>query len=128
MAGGAVLLIGAIMPIRLQLMTLCGAIAAICGLNFVCIACFANCWSKAYSEEEEIVSAVRGNLSLRPGSTVLLDGFCRYVGPAPVLQNSHDATGALRIAYNDDTLQADVVSPDLKVCDESIRSVAFGIE
>ncbi len=128
MAGAAVLLIGTIIPLRLQLATLSATIAAICGLNFLCIACFASCWSKAYTQEQEIVSTVRGNLSLPAGSTVFLDGFCHYVGPAPVLQNSHDATGALQIAYEDSTLQADVVSPELKVGDDAIRSTAFGVE
>lgn len=128
MAGGTILLIRAVVPVRLQPIVLCGTIAVICGLNVVCIACFANCWSEAYTKQKGIISSVRGGLNLPPGSTVLLDGFCRYVGPAPVLQNSHDATGVLRIAYNDDSLQADVVSPELEVSDQSIRTEAFGLE
>jgi hypothetical protein len=128
LAGGVKLLVITIVRTRFQLVAVCGAVAAICALNFICIACFANCWARAYVQQRGIVTEVRANLYLPPGSTVLLDGFCRYVGPAPVLQNSHDATGALQIAYNDDALQADVVSPDLEIENGTIRTEAFGIE
>jgi hypothetical protein len=127
LAGGAMLLVRATLPAKLQSLSVCGAIAAICALNYVCIASFANCWAKADIEQRGLVSDVRKNVSLPPGSTLLLDGFCRYVGPAPVFENASDVGGALRIAYQDHTLQADVVSPTLEISDNAIRTTSYGV-
>jgi hypothetical protein len=127
LAGGAMLLIRATLPAKLQSLSVCGAVAAICALNYVCIASFANCWAKADIEQRDLVSEVRKNVNLLPGSTLLLDGFCRYVGPAPVFENASDLGGALRIAYQDHALQADVVSPTLEINDEGIRTTSYGV-
>jgi hypothetical protein len=126
LVGGTILLIRAVVPTKLQSLSFCGAIAAICVLNYVCIASFAECWAKAYILQREIVLEVRKNVNLSPGSTLLLDGYCRYVGPAPVLENWWDASGALRVAYADDTLRADVVSPNLEISDDAIRTTYYG--
>jgi hypothetical protein len=125
LTGGTMLLIRAVVPTKLQSLSFCGAIAAICGLNYVCIASFAECWAKAYIQQREIVLEVRKNVNLPPGSTLLLDGFCRYVGPAPVFETWWDAGGALRIAYANDALKADVVSPNLEISDDAIRTTFY---
>jgi hypothetical protein len=127
-AGGTMLLIRACVPSRMQSLVMCSAIAAICALNYVCTVSFADCWAKAYGQQRGIVSEVRKDVNLQPGSTLLLDGFCRYVGPAPVLENGFDAGGALRIAYEDDALQADVVSPTLVISDDAIQTMSYGVE
>jgi hypothetical protein len=43
-----------------------------------------------------------------------------------VLENWWDASGALRVAYADDTLRADVVSPNLEISDDAIRTTYYG--
>jgi hypothetical protein len=126
LVGGTMLLIRAVVPAKLQSLSFCGAITIICLLNFVCIASFAECWVKAYIQQREIVLEVRKNVDLAPGSTLLIDGLCRYVGPAPVLEGFFDASGALQIAYGDETLRGDVVSPDLEISDDAIRTTVFG--
>jgi hypothetical protein len=128
LVGGTMLLIRACVPTKLQSLSFCVAIAAICALNYVCIASFAECWAKAYVQQREIVSEVRKNVNLPPGSTVLLDGFCRYVGPAPVFETWWDTGGALRIAYADDTLKADVVSPHMEINDDAITTKFYVYE
>jgi hypothetical protein len=128
LVGGTMLLILACVPARLQRLSLCVAISALCALNYVCIASFAQCWAKAYVQQREIVSEVRKNINLPPGSTVLLDGFCRYVGPAPVFETWWDTGGALRIAYADDTLKADVVSPNMEINDDTITTKFYVYE
>jgi hypothetical protein len=128
LVGGTMLLILACVPTKLQSLSFCVAIAAICALNYVCIASFAECWAKAYVQQREIVSEVRKNVNLPPGSTVLLDGFCRYVGPAPVFETWWDSGGALQIAYADDTLKADVVSPNMEIDDDAITTKFYVYE
>jgi hypothetical protein len=126
LVGGTMLLIRAVVPTKLQSLSFCGAIAVICMMNYVCIASFAECWVKAYIQQREIVLEVRKNVDLAPGSTLLIDGFCRYVGPAPVLEGFFDASGVLQIAYGDETLRGDVVSPNLEISDDAIRTTVFG--
>jgi hypothetical protein len=125
LVGGIMLLIGAIKPTKLQSLLFCSAMAAICTMNFVCFASLAECWAKAYTQQREIVSEVRKNVDLAPGSTLLIDGFCRYVGPAPVIEGYVDASSLLRIAYADQTLKGDVVSPDLEITDNAIRTTVY---
>jgi len=48
LVGGTMLLILAVVPAKLQSLTFCGAIAAICVMNFICVASFAECWARAY--------------------------------------------------------------------------------
>lgn len=126
LVGGTMLLIRAVVPTKLQSLSFCGAIAAICMMNFGCIASLAECWAKAYIQQREIVLEVRKNVDLAPGSTLLIDGFCRYVGPAPVFEAFWDPAGALQIAYADETLRADVVSPNLEISDDAITTTIFG--
>jgi hypothetical protein len=125
LAGGAMLLIRGVVPTKLQSLSFCGAIAAMCMMNFICIASFAECWAKAYTQQRGIILEVRKNVGLAPGSTLLLDGICRYVGPAPVFETFWDTRGALRIAYDDETLRADVVSPNLEISDDAIRTTFY---
>lgn len=127
LTGGIMLFIRGVIPSKLQSLTFCGAIAGICALNYLCIASFGECWAKASSRQHEIVSAVHEKVVLAPGSTLLLDGFCRYFGPAPVFENAWDAGGALRIAYDNTRLQADVVSPSLEIGNDAIRTTFYGV-
>ncbi len=126
LTGGIMALI-AMLPVKLQRVSICGALTTICALNAVCIASLGHCWAQASTQQREIIAGVRKNVNVSPGSSVLLDGFCRYVGPAPVFENAFDAGGALRSAYRDDMLQADVVSPALIVGDKAIANTFYGV-
>jgi len=125
LVGGTMLLIRVVVPARLQSLSFCGAIAAISMMNFVCIASYAECWAKAYIQQREIVSEVRKNVDLAPGSTLLIDGFCRYVGPAPVIEGFYDARSLLQVAYADQTLKGDVVSPYLEAGEDAIKTTIW---
>jgi hypothetical protein len=125
LVGGIMLLIRAVKPTKLQSLLFCGAIAAICMMNFVCFASLGECWAKAYAQQREIVLEVRKNVDLAPGSALLIDGFCRYVGPAPVIEGYVDARSMLQIAYADETLKGDVVSPYLEISDDAIRTTVY---
>jgi len=126
LVGGSMLLMRAVKPAKLQALLFCGAIAAICTMNFVCFASLAECWAKAYSQQREIVLEVHKNVDLAPGSTLLIDGFCRYVGPAPVIEGYVDASSLLQVTYSDASLKGDVVSPELEISDDVISTTIYG--
>ena len=89
----------------------------------------ADYWVQASRQAETIVAAVARTFPrLPPGSTVILDGFCRYVGPAVVFDASWDLAGALRMTYRDPALLADVVSPDTRVGEDGIHTTVYGDE
>jgi hypothetical protein len=89
----------------------------------------ADYWVRARRQADAIVTAVtRAFPRLPPGATLILDGFCRYVGPAVVFDASWDLRGALRLRYRDPNLLADVVSPDVKVADDGIHTTVYGEE
>jgi hypothetical protein len=69
---------------------------------------------------------VRRNVALPPGTTLLLDGFCQYVGPAIVFETDWETSGALQIAYGDETLKGDVVSPSMQIADDAVTTMSYG--
>jgi hypothetical protein len=64
---------------------------------------------------------------LPPETTLILDGICPYVGPAIVFDASWDLAGALRIMYGDDTIRADVVTPNLRVEETGLKVSTYGV-
>lgn len=86
-------------------------------------------WVTAYAREQAVLDGIHRTFATLPsGTTVILDGVCRYVGPAIVFESSWDLQGALRIAYRDSTLHADVVSPDLRVEPDGLHTVVYGTD
>ncbi|MEO8359215.1 MAG: hypothetical protein ABI672_04220 [Vicinamibacteria bacterium] len=80
-----------------------------CGV-FTTVA-LASYWADAYSWEQVIIADIQAHLKdPAPKSTIFLGGVCPYVGPAIVFESSWDLAFALRIAYHDPTVSADVVS------------------
>ena len=126
LVGGIAVLIRAFIPAQLRVQAFGDAIAIICAMNYICVASFAEYWVKAYIQQGEIISEIRRNVDAPAGSTLLLDGFCRQVGPAIVFKGYYDTGGALQIAYADETLKADMVSPDMEIHDDAVTTILFG--
>jgi hypothetical protein len=73
-------------------------------------------WAEAYRLQTAIVQDLRLAVpTLAPGSALLLDGTCAYVGPAIVFESSWDLQGLVRLQYQDSTPRADVVSARLEI-------------
>jgi hypothetical protein len=64
---------------------------------------------------------------LASGSTVILDGVCPYLGPAIVFESSWDLAGALRGAYQDRSLRADVTTSQLSIDDDGLRTRIYSV-
>ncbi len=86
-------------------------------------------WGAAASSQRAVVESVRAVLPQPPaGATLLLDGPCSYVGPAPILESVWDIPAALRFAYGDDTLEGEIVSPTLRITDAGIQSRIYAYD
>ena len=103
------------------------ALGTVCGLNCLVLYGIAYYWVDAAAKQAVILNEVSANRNAVPGgSVVLLDGFCRYSGPAPVFETDWDTTGALRLAFNDFSLTGDVVSPQLRLSESSVETTIYG--
>jgi hypothetical protein len=104
-----------------------GLIALISVAAFAINAMLVRSWVTAYEREEQVLYSIRQAFATLPASSsLILDGVCRYVGPAIVFESSWDLQGALRLFYRDSTLRADVVSPDLRVDRDGVHTVIYG--
>jgi hypothetical protein len=80
-------------------------------------------WAAAADQQYAILNAVKRNVqTLPPHTTLLVDGFCPYLGPGIIFQGPGDMGGALQVVYDDTTLQGDVVTPRLRLKQEGIES------
>jgi len=132
-AGIALLLVAAAgwlaerVPARWQGHCFAGMVAVISAGAFVINAMLVGSWVAAYDREREVLGSIRRTFATLPSNnTLILDGVCRYVGPAIVFESSWDLQGALRLFYRDSTLRADVVSPDLRVEQDGLHTVIYG--
>lgn len=94
----------------------CIVIAIVCTGGFLIINTLASFWTRAYAKQRVILSDIKQQFSnMQKGSTLILDGVCPYVGPGVVFESQWDLKGALQTMYHDPKLQADIVTPRLKV-------------
>jgi len=116
-------------PPKFQRRTYCCSVSLLMGLNLVCISALAKYWATAYASQRQILVRIQNDVSRLPtGGVLLLDGFCRYIGPAPVFETDWDSTGALQIVYGNETLSADVISSAANFQADRIVTMMYGQE
>jgi len=127
---GAVGLTAHLIPTdRLRKIFFVSVIAIVCTCEFIIINTIGSFWVEAYANEQEVLDKIRTNITTLPGgSTLLLDGTCPYVGPAIVFESSWDLEGALRIIYKDNSLNADIVKPNLKIGENYLSTFIYSFE
>jgi len=76
---------------------------------------------KVRSEDERY-----GGSDAGAGKTIVIDGVCRYEGPAIVFEASWDLAAALRILYGDPSLRAEMVSSGMEVRPEGLFTAYYG--
>jgi hypothetical protein len=84
-------------------------VAGVCAAGAMITTGLADRWSLAWEREQEVLELM-SDVRVPDGASVLLDGLCPYVGPAPVFESNWDLTGALEILYDDPTIDADVTT------------------
>jgi hypothetical protein len=111
---------------RLPRRFFCTLVALLCTSGFLVINTIASFWIAAYRQEQEVLADIRQQFPTLPaGSTLILDGICPYVGPAIVFESSWDLNGALLMIYRDNTLRANVVTPNLEVTEDDLTTSLY---
>lgn len=106
----------------------CVAIGAIGGLNCLVMDGIGFYWAEAASGQATVLSAVVSDVrSLPGGSVLLLDGFCRCIGPAVVFEYDWDSTRAIQLLFGDSSLSSDVMSSNLHLHNTSIEDIIDGV-
>lgn len=89
--------------------------------SFLAVNTLGNFWAAASQEQQQIMAEVRDRFpTLAPGSSVILDGYCPYIGPGIVFETAWDITGMLNLMYNDPTLQGDVVNRRVEIREDGL--------
>lgn len=103
------------------------AMGLICAVNCLVMCGIGHYWDNAAAQQSAILASIKTNVrSLPHDSVLLLDGVCRYSGPAVVFEIGYDITGALQLTLKDESLNADVISPNLHFNDDAADSMFFG--
>jgi len=100
--------------------------------SLVSLLCFCGCfvtngiasyWVMASRQQHVILASIRSQvIPPEPGATVLLDGVCPYVGPAPVFECDWDFTGALTVLYPNLALKGDVLKNHTQFSSTGVRT------
>lgn len=78
-------------------------------------------------KQAAILASVRRNVThLTRRSVLMLDGYCRYDGPSPVIETDWDTTGALQLAFDNNSLVGDAISSNARFTDAAIDTMSYG--
>ncbi len=115
-----------LMPEKFLSWFFCVLIAILGAGGFLIINTLAFFWVSAYSQSQGILADIRYYFPNVPKhSTLILDGICPYSGPGIVFESQWDLKGALQTIYHDPTLQADIVTPRMKVINKDIATEIY---
>ncbi len=114
-------------PGRGRVLLFAGALAVTCAIGVLIINTVATFWIAASERQQQVLATLREQVpELPPGTNLLLDGVCPYVGPAPVFETWWDVTGALRMLYNDPSLAGDVVTRKVSLREDGVYTRIYG--
>ncbi len=114
-------------PGRGRVVVFTGALAVVCAIGVLIINTVATFWIAASQRQQQVLGILQERVpELPPGTSLLLDGVCPYVGPAPVFETWWDTTGMLRILYNDPSLAGDVVTRKVSLREDGVYTQIYG--
>lgn len=98
-----------------------------CASGFLIVNAVAGSWAEAWDREQAVLTDIREHVSAPPpGSALILDGTCAYVGPAIVFESNWDLSGALEVLFHDPTIRADVTTDSLSVEERGLSTTLYG--
>ena len=104
------------------------AIGMVCGAYCLVVNGISFYWTSAAGKQMAILHSLAesGGHALPQGSEILLDGFCRYDGPAVVFETDWDTAGAIQLALGNASLTGDVISPETRFDASGIETTIYG--
>jgi hypothetical protein len=100
----------------------CVAIALICGCGCLISNSIASFWMDASNKQQGVLRDITQHFATLPrGSSIMLEGFCPWIGPGIVFETDWDVTGALALLYRDNTITGGVVRPWMRVNEQGIQ-------
>ncbi|HVT01655.1 MAG TPA: glycosyltransferase family 2 protein [Patescibacteria group bacterium] len=113
------------LPEKAAKVMFCIILSLICAGSFLTVNTIASFWADAGTKSDKILADIHKEFpKVDNQSTILLDGVCPYVGPAPVFEADWDLKGALETYYLK-PMNADIVTPRMKVRDNSISTTIY---
>jgi len=107
----------------------CIFVTLICVSGFLVNSHIASFWVAANEQQHELLDEIQGKFpALSSGITLIIDGQCRYYGPATVFESNWDLEGALKLLYQDNTIRANILAPDIDINDDRIRISGSGVQ
>jgi hypothetical protein len=111
---------------RFRALSLALLTGLVCGMSTLVLNAVARFWIEAAHRQHDVIGTMAERLPALPaGTTLLLDGLCPYVGPAPVFATNWDVHGMLRLTRGDPSLDGDVIKPGTEVLREGVRTLLF---
>ena len=111
----------------LRQMFFCLGITFFCVTGSVINTTVASFWVAAAQAQRSVIQSLFHTFpQLPPRTTVLLDGFCPYIGPGIVFETAWDVSGMLQIHYRDPSLKGDVVTSKTVVDDKTLATIIYG--
>jgi len=121
-----VLLIESLLPARLTRLFAPLAISLGCSVGILINGTLGILWAEAGDVQRSVLAQLQTDVPKLVGpTTVLLDGVCPFVGPAPVFESPWDLEGALQIVYGNAALNADVIKPNVRIGQTAITTEIY---
>ena len=101
----------------------CLLVSLLCVGGYLLNNTIAGFWIAASRQQKEIIAAVRRQFpTLRPETTLFLDGVCPYTGPGIVFECYWDVSGMLKMYYDDPNLKGDIVKHNLRIEEQGLST------
>jgi hypothetical protein len=102
----------------------CVLIAIICGCAYWIDQTISSFWIEASRRQDAILREIKQIITMPPkGTSILLDGYCPWIGPGIIYEIDWDVTGVLALAYNDQFMKGDVLRPRMKISERGVQNL-----
>ncbi|GAB2460715.1 hypothetical protein GCM10011375_11330 [Hymenobacter qilianensis] len=98
-----------------------------CGSGYIANYAISTFFSRSYISQLKILDSLqRRGPELTTKNTLILDGICPYVGPAPIFDCEWDLAGALQKIYKNTYIKADVRTNRLSYNEKGLTTITYG--
>ncbi|MCH7629927.1 MAG: hypothetical protein IH997_14645 [Proteobacteria bacterium] len=103
--------------------------ALFCTCGVIVVASIGTSFVRAAEKADDIFADIVAAMPApRPGTALLLEGECPYLGPAPLYPSAYGLSDRLRLQYRMPSLLADAVTPGTQVTAQGVTVREFGAD